>query len=121
MKGRTLGMGLTAIGVGAVIMYHNVAPAKAPTRQEVDGKGVYLKSCKECHGVLGSPPKASLRKYEKIPNFADPEFYKTRTQAELLKAVDKGKGRDMKGFADKLSKEEINAVVAYVRTLEKKG
>ena len=122
MTNRSIAMGLTVIAVGAVIMYHNVAPARGSlTQQEAEGKEVYLKTCKECHGVLGAPTKASLRKYDKSPNFTDPAFFKTRTPAELTEAVEKGKGRDMKGFADKLSKEEIKAVMAYVHTLEKKG
>ena len=115
-------MGLTVVAVGAITMYHNVAPARVSlTQQEADGKAVYLKSCKDCHGVIGVPTKASMRKYDKIATFADPAFFKTRKDSELIEAVEKGKGRDMKGFADKLSKEEIKAVVAYVHTLEKKG
>ena len=122
MISRRIAMGLTVVAVGAITMYHNVAPAKVSlTQQEADGKAVYLKSCKECHGVIGTPTKASMRKYDKIATFADPAFFKTRTDAKLIEAVEKGKGRDMKGFADKLSKEEIKAVVAYVHTLEKKG
>ena len=122
MQKRHLVFGLTALGAGAVIMYHNVAPAKVPgSSQEVAGKEVYLKSCKECHGVIGAPTKAALRKYEKIRDFTEPGFFNTRKDAELIEAVEKGKGRDMKGFADKLNKDEIKAVAAYIRTLEKKA
>ena len=63
----------------------------------------------------------SLRKYNKIPDFTDPAFFRKREHSALLEAVVKGKGRDMKGFADKLSKAEIQAVVVYIHTLEKKG
>ena len=122
MNRRNMVLGFTAVAVGAVIMYHNVAPAGVLlTQQEIDGKEVYLKSCKECHGVIGVPTKAALRKYEKIKNFTEPEFFKTRKESELLESVEKGKGRDMTGFADKLSKDEIKAVVAYIHTLEKKA
>ena len=110
--------GVMALGRGAV---HGATPALRTAPQDVDGKAVYLKSCKECHGVLGAPTKASLRKYDKIPDFTDPEFFKNKKQSELLEAVEKGKDRDMKGFAEKLSKEEIKAVVEYIHTLEKKG
>lgn len=120
MKRHTIAIGLAVAAIGAVVMYHNVARA-ALTPQESAGKEVYLKSCKECHGVLGSPTKASLRKYEKMPDFTDPAFFTAKRPDELLEAVEKGKGRDMKGFADKLSKDEIQAVLAYVRTLEKKA
>ena len=100
---------------------HGATPVVGPAHQAVDGKAVYLKSCKECHGVLGAPTKASLRKYDKIADFTDPEFFKKKKDSELLEAVEKGKGRDMKGFAEKLSKDEIKAVVEYIHTLEKKA
>ena len=113
------------VALGLVAAVPRPAPARAPGMVESperlpDGKEIYLSHCKECHGVLGAPTKASLRKYDKIPNFRDPDFFKSRTDAELLKAVTEGKGRDMKGFSEKLSKDEIEAVVAYLRTLEKK-
>ena len=125
MNNRLVTLGFTVVAVGAVVMYHNSAPAAAPVAvavvQAVDGKEVYLKTCKECHGVLGAPTKASQRKYDKIPDFTTPDYFKTKKQEELIEAVAKGKGRDMKGFAEKLNKEEITAVVTYLHTLEKKA
>ena len=114
-----------AIASAAVVIGVGRPAAHAATRagraapQAVDGKAVYLKSCKECHGVIGAPTKASLRKYDKIPSFVDAEFFKKRKDSELVEAVEKGKGRDMKGFAEKLSKDEIKAVVDYIHTLAK--
>lgn len=123
MRGRTIIAAAIASGIGVVASARGAAHAAPPgtpaAHQAVDGKEVYLKRCKECHGVLGAPTKAALRKYDKIRNFTDPEFFKKRTDAELLEAVEKGKGRDMKGFAEKLSKDEIKAVVEYIHTLAK--
>jgi mono/diheme cytochrome c family protein len=118
-------MGIIAGTIGAVTLHQHPAYAKQPSPgpsvlQEVDGKAIYLKSCKECHGVLGAPTKASLRKYDKIPDFTDSKFFTSRKDSELLNAVEKGKGRDMKGFADKLSAEEMKAVVEYIHTLHHK-
>lgn len=98
----------------ALVGVSGIAAAQSP-----DGKAIYLKSCKECHGVLGRPTKASLRKYDSIPDFTLPEFFARHEDAELLKAVRDGKGRDMKGFKDKLSPEEMEAVTKYIRTLVK--
>ena len=125
---RSIIVGTIATAVGVIVLERNVAHASPVGRvlaavdahQAVDGKEIYLKSCKECHGVLGAPTKAALRKYDKIGNFTDPEFFAKRKEAELIESVEKGKGRDMKGFAEKLSKEEIKAVVAYIQTLQKK-
>lgn len=125
MKGRRIAGVLTLGIMGMTVPFVTTAHARvaptAPGHQTPDGKEIYLKQCKECHGVIGVPTKASQRKYDKIPSFADPEFFKSKKDAELLKAVTEGKGRDMKGFADKLSKDEIKAVVEYIHTLEKKG
>ena len=126
MKIRSIIVGAIATAAGVILLERNVAHASPPVvvgaaHQAVDGKEIYSKSCKECHGVIGAPTKASLRKYDKIPNFQDPEFFKNKKDSELLEAIEKGKGRDMKGFTDKLSKEEMKAVLAYIHTLEKKG
>ena len=125
MKGRTIAAALTIGLIGMTIPSGRPAQAHgAPLRrahQAVDGKEIYLNRCKECHGVIGVPTKASQRKYDKIPNFTDPEFFKSKTDAELVKSVTEGKGRDMKGFAEKLTKDEIKAVVEYIHTLEKKS
>ena len=87
--------------------------------QGTDAKAIYLKSCKECHGVLGRPTKAALRKYDSLPDFALAAFFARKDEKDLIKAVRDGKGRDMKGFKDKLSPEEIEAVVKYIYTLVK--
>ena len=124
MKIRHITMAITAVSVWAIALNHNSAHATVPftrvSEQAVDGKEIYLKSCKECHGGLGAPTKASLRKSEKIQNFTDSTFFKKRKESELIEAIEKGKGRDMKGFSEKLSKEEINAVMLYIHTLAKK-
>lgn len=104
---RTLVLGLFALAV---------LPA-ASAAQTADGKAIYLKSCKDCHGVLGRPTKASLRKYDSIPDLSLTTFFAGKSDADLLKVVRDGKGRDMKGFKDKLSSEELEAVTKYIRTL----
>ena len=125
MKIQHITMAITAVTVWAVALNHNSAHATVPftsvSAQAVDGKEIYLKSCKECHGVIGAPTKASLRKYEKIQNFTDSSFFTKRKDSELTEAIEKGKGRDMKGFSEKLTKEEIHAVMLYIHTLAKKA
>jgi len=96
------------------------SPVRPTALQEPDGKAIYSKNCKQCHGVLGEPTKTAKAKYDKIPSFQDPEFFKKHSHEEMLEAISKGKG-EMKGFAEKLSKEEMQAVVQYIHTLEKQG
>ena len=122
---KTLLITLGLVALSAALVPRLARPAEARplpqlTEQQVpDGKAVYLKSCKTCHGVLGEPTKTALRQDDKIPNFTDPAFFKDKKDEEFREAVAKGKGKNMKGFADKLSKEEIGAVVEYIHTLHK--
>ena len=123
MKTLLLTIGLVA--GSAALVAHGARPAEAHPlvrltgRQVPDGKAIYLKSCKTCHGVLGEPTKTAIRQDDKIPNFTDPAFFKDKKDEDLREAVAKGKGKNMKGFSDKLSKEEIGAVIEYVHTLHK--
>ena len=86
-------------------------------RQTPEGKVLYLKNCRQCHGVAGTPSPQSKRKYDKIKDFTDPEFFKARSDDSLRVVIAKGAGRDLNGFGDKLSKEQIGAVVEYLHVL----
>ena len=97
-----------------------LAPSTASGRpQEPDGKAIYLANCKQCHGVLGEPTKAAMRKYDKIASFRSEAFFTSRSDDSLRAVVRNGAGRDMKPFKEKLSPAEIEAVVKYIHTLAK--
>ena len=122
---KTLLLTIGLVTVSAALVPGVARPAEAHPLPEVtegqipDGKAIYLKSCKTCHGVLGEPTKTALRQDDKIPNFTDAAFFKDKKDEDFREAVSKGKGKNMKGFAEKLSKEEIGAVVEYIHTLHK--
>lgn len=90
------------------------AAAQAP-----DGKALFHENCKKCHGVIGKPPVAMQKKYEKIAEF-NAEFIAKRTVDSVVKVLTKGKGDDMKSFKDKMTPEEIAAVAKYVHELASK-
>lgn len=98
-----------------------VSPAAIAARQEPEGKSLYLEHCKSCHGVMGTPTKTALRKYDKIPDLSERAFFAKRSDDSLLVVLRKGAGRDMKSFSDKMSADELRAVAKYIRTLGKKG
>ena len=122
---KTLLLTISMVAVSAALVPRLARPAEAhplpqlTEKPDPDGKAIYLKSCKQCHGVLGEPTKTAIRQDDKIPNFTDPVFFKDKKDEDFREAVAKGKGKNMKGFADKLSKEEIGAVVEYIHTLHK--
>lgn len=114
LKRRLLSAALIASGAAA----WPAAPLGAQA-VEPNGKALYLKNCKRCHGVLGDPTKDAIREDDKIPRLSDALFYTKNTDKELFKAIKEGKGRNMKSFAEKLSDEEIAAVLKYIHTLVK--
>ena len=94
------------------------ASSRAAT-QAPDGMALFHENCKKCHGVIGKPPVAMQKKYEKIAEF-NAEFIAKRTVDSVVKVLTKGKGDDMKSFKDKMTPEEIAAVAKYVHELASK-
>ncbi len=80
------------------------------------GADVYASKCKMCHGADGTPPPA-MAKSMGIKDLKSDDIQK-QSDADLKAVVEKGKGK-MSGFAGKLTPDQIDAVVKYVRTLKK--
>lgn len=78
-----------------------------------DAKMIYAKNCVMCHGAEGKGFPAI-----KTPDFTDPKWQSSVTDKDIFTSVKEGKkDTAMKPFADKLSDEEIRALVTYVRSL----
>jgi cytochrome c6 len=83
----------------------------------------WSKNCASCHGKDGAGHTKAGRKLD-VKDLTSAEIQKGFTDDEAFTSVKQGeKGKDgsekMKPFADKLSDDEIKALVAYVRTLAK--
>lgn len=89
--------------------------------QDIDGKKVYLKNCRQCHSATGEPSKETKAKYPKIKSLKDPALTAKLSNDSITKVIKKGAGKDMKAFGDRLSDAEIQALVTYVRTLSEKA
>jgi mono/diheme cytochrome c family protein len=107
---RCIAIGLTLLTAGMV----RQAAAQAP-----DGKTLYETTCKKCHGVLGTPPKAMKEQFPKIATF-DAAFIAKHTEDSIVTILTKGKGEDMKSFKGKLTLPEMAAVAKYVHELATK-
>lgn len=85
--------------------------------QAPDGAALYREHCKECHGAAGRPTKQALGKYKDIKAF-DAAFLAARSDDSVLAVLKHGvkDGKEMKSFKEKLSADEMAAVVKYVRT-----
>src|SRR5574342_771320 len=101
--------------LGCAALLASAAPTLAA--QGPDGQALYREHCKECHGAAGRPTKTALGKYKEIKAL-DATLLSTRSDDSLLAILKHGAkdGKEMKSFKEKLSPEEMTAVVKYVRT-----
>lgn len=82
---------------------------------------IYKAKCKSCHGEDGAG-KTKTGMKEKIADMSAPEWQKKHTDADIREVIAEGSkdNKKMKAFKDKLTPEQIDGLVKYVRTLEKK-
>lgn len=80
-----------------------------------DAKALWEKKCALCHGKDGSG-NAKM----KTSDYTKAEVQAKMTDDDILKAIQSGVSNSkMKGYAGKLSADEIKALAAYVRSLKK--
>jgi len=82
-----------------------------------DGASDYKAKCASCHAADGSGDTPA-GKMMKVVDLRSAEVQKM-TDAQQIDATTNGKGK-MPAYKDKLSADQIKAVVAYIRTLAKK-
>ena len=81
-----------------------------------DGADLFKQKCSMCHGVDGKGFSAL-----KTPDFTDPKVQASLTDKEILDTIKNGKkGTAMPAFADKLSDDQIQSLLTYIRSLKKK-
>lgn len=88
---------------------------KGRAAQVERGRAVYGANCGRCHGADG---KGRTRMAEMVepPDLSDGAWQRKISTSRMIVSVTNGRGQ-MPAFARKLSKQDIAASVAYVRTL----
>jgi mono/diheme cytochrome c family protein len=95
----------------------------AAANAEVDAKIVrtYKAKCASCHGADGKADTDTGKKAQ-LPSFASADWQKSKTDAQIKEAIEKGgkakDGTEMDPYKDKLSGEQIDGLVQYIRTLK---
>jgi len=79
-----------------------------------DTQDLYKAKCQMCHGADGQP--SSVGKSMGAKAFSDPDVVKM-SDADLASITSNGKSK-MPAYKGKVSDEQINALVKYVRTLK---
>lgn len=82
-----------------------------------DAAANWTKHCASCHAKDGSGSTV-MGKKNKVGDYRDPAVQAKFTDAEAIEVITNGKDK-MKAYKDKLTPDEIKALVAYVRTLKK--
>lgn len=85
--------------------------------KETDAKDLFAKNCATCHGKDGSA-KTFKAKFNHARNLTDPAWQASVSDERLFNSITQGRGH-MPAWGKKLSEEEINSLVAYVRQLKK--
>lgn len=76
------------------------------------GYPVYKKHCRRCHGNRGDAARASRMAKRKV-SLIDAAYRDTTDVADVRRVVSTGRGR-MKGYENKLTPEEVEAVSRYI-------
>jgi mono/diheme cytochrome c family protein len=77
----------------------------------------YIKQCASCHGKDGQA-KTFKAKLNHARNLTDPEWQARVSDERIFNSVMNGKGK-MPAYSKKLSEQQIDALVSYVRSLKK--
>jgi len=88
-------------------------PADSPA---IQGERVYASNCSVCHAADGSA-NTPIGKNKKIPDLRSREV-QAQSENQLTDIVTNGKGK-MRPFKERLTPEQIQQVVAYLRELPK--
>jgi len=90
--------------------------------QAADAKELWDKNCASCHGKDGRGDTKMGKKVD-VKDYTDPKFQAEYKEDKGIKTIKEGiteKGKErMKGYAEKLSDEEIKALAAHIRTFKK--
>ena len=82
-----------------------------------DAAELYAKHCASCHGKDGQA-KTLKAKLKHARDLTDPGWQNEVSDERLSNSIMNGK-RKMPGFGKKLSEQEVDALVSYVRSLKK--
>ena len=99
----------------AVVLVHTMTLAISAVAQNA-AKDLFASKCAICHGVDGAA-KTPMGKNLKIRDFHSADVQK-QSDADLKGMITKGKGK-MPAFESKLSGEQIDQLVGFIREIGK--
>ncbi len=81
---------------------------------------LWTQKCKSCHGPDGRA-QTPMGKKESIVDLSQPAWQKAQSDDDIREVITEGSSRNkkMKPYKDKLTPEQIDSLVKYVRTFKK--
>ena len=121
MKRSHTGAKVAALSMGIILScfclaYSGHSIARSSGRTTDDASTLFGSECATCHGKDGKA-KTFKAKFNHARNLTDATWQAEVTDERLYNSIHNGKGK-MPAFGKKLSDSQINALVAYVRTLK---
>ncbi len=100
----------------AALFLHPTLSVKAA----IDGEPLFKTHCVVCHGEDGKGTDlgkglAEMAEGVEFPDFTSAEWQSRKTDERMIEQIKNGSPGRMFSFNEKLSEEEIKAVVVYVR------
>lgn len=117
---------LIIAAVLAVLVTSWLAPPKHPAAVGMapiavtatsDGTALFSAQCALCHGKDGAGLPNWRAKGQ--PDFSKPEWQSAHTDAQISEAIKSGKGKTMPAYKNKLSEEDVTALVSRIRDFGK--
>jgi mono/diheme cytochrome c family protein len=94
------------------------ARMNVPTSMPGDAKTTFDAQCSKCHGKDGRA-KSLHAKHVHARDMTDASWQNEVSDERLFNSITKGKGKNMPAFGKKLSEDQIDALVRYVRQFKK--
>jgi cytochrome c6 len=108
------------IALAFVLFAQAATPPPAPVTGARTPQEIFEKRCAKCHGSDGKAQTKKGREL-KAKDFTKPRFQQRTTDKEIVDAITDGlRKKKMPAFKNKLSPEEIQALVPFVRAFGKK-
>jgi mono/diheme cytochrome c family protein len=79
---------------------------------------IYSKYCASCHGKDGRA-KTVKAKFNHARDISDRTWHDNVSDERIFNSIMNGKGKNMPAYSKKLSEQEIDALVGYVRLLKR--
>lgn len=112
---RIFGTTSIAVVLGAVTYFSGASISKAA---DIDAKKIFMTHCKTCHGEDGHP--TDLGTGLGAREFANAEWQAKTTDEQIIEQISNGTPEKMMPFKEKLTQDEIKALVSVIRGFGKK-